>query len=351
VDPQAGILPMPADAGIGCFVDQHYGTFLTAVHSENPATRRDGEPNDGREAYGIGVGDIAVLSWIEGTLLSARETPVDAIGGSGACSDGRGRIDIFARGAATGIKHWKRIGTTWSEATPPPAPSPEAPDPLGVLCAPDGGFELFSRDGDGILWMHGLADGRWRSNWQIVLDAVTPVASGIAVVGDGPDHFYLFARDTGNRLRRAEYSGGWTGDWLDLGGDIRGTPSARSTPEGRIDVFVQGRSQDIWQHTFLGGIPQGWVKYGDGTASDPVVLGSAYEELELFFLTEQSQITHATFQEIWAPSWLRTQVPMPAGHWAGVAEVPGNVDLFVTPTAGGPIWNAHWPRSPRRQSP
>jgi hypothetical protein len=72
----------------------------------------------------------------------------------------------------------------------------------------------------------------------------------------------VFVRGVGNRLyQKVWLSGKWTG-WYDLGGGLADAPAAVDQASGRIDVFVRGTNNDVYQKVFDNGKWTGWYDLG-----------------------------------------------------------------------------------------
>ena len=148
----------------------------------------------------------------------------------------------------------------------------------------------------------------------------------------------------------------WSTDrvgWRSLGAPpvgVVGDPAAVSWADGRIDVFVRGGDDRLWQlWTACGGCRwSGWFKPvgDDGTlASSPSATSWAAGRLDVFVLGTNGEV----YQRFWAgsgwnSSWLALGAPPPgasrdrpgAASWG-----PGRIDVFVR---GGDnrLWQSFW---------
>ncbi len=364
-DPEEGVLPMRADVGSACFHTLYGSTFQSTVHSGNPEERREGGENAGLEAYSVALGDLATRKWLDSTLFEYSVETLPSVRGAylvgdpAVCSLRPDRIELFGlmSDGSMGWFTWDAEAHTWISLTLLRAPEGrslvgEAP---GAYCTNAGGIELFSTSlGDGYVWWRRMnSSGEWNPVWNNVPDYATTavsVVSGVAVTGVLHDHFFLFARDSGNELRYTEYNGAWTGAWENLGGQAQGTPTALMSQEGRIDVYVRalsnGQIYQRWMHN--GGWIDGWFPKALAS-SDPTVVSFNNSHLDVLSRTPQNTLGHEVFQVIWAAEPVDTEIPMPAGNPAAVATQPGTAHIFVTqPERNGNIWHGFWPRKPRR---
>jgi alpha-galactosidase len=103
-----------------------------------------------------------------------------------------------------------------------------------------------------------------------------PASASPALVRFDDTHASAFVRDPGGSLRQNVRSGtGWSTSWTDLGGPvggkILGQPAAYGSADGRIDVFVRGTDNAVWQRTFTGGTWGAWVSLGGTVVDAPTV--------------------------------------------------------------------------------
>lgn len=104
---------------------------------------------------------------------------------------------------------------------------------------------------DAAIWYQqtvGSAAGAWESLGGTFV-------SDLSAVSLGPDHLAMFAIDGDGVVTYNSFSDGhtWQG-WQTLGGLAAvDAPSACSSAPGRIDLFVHGGDDALWQRTFAGG--------------------------------------------------------------------------------------------------
>jgi hypothetical protein len=346
-DPETGVLPMRDDVGSACFYNYFDETLQTTVHSGNPMQRRNGDLNEGREAYSVGLADGLVHDWLDNALFDAMDEEIVVAGSAEVCASGRDRMELF------GLLPDGRMGWwTWSGAW----------TSRGSLAAPDGTtltsyrpgahcmkgtIELFATGTDGtVWWQHMDSTEQWNDSWEHVDDATTPVSAGIEVVGTSVDHFHLFALGNTGELRYAEYDGEWTGRWDNLGASGVGTPAARIGQEGRMDVFIHGTDDYIYQLWMSDATWRGWLFNWGPITSDPAVTSWHYDRLDLLLRPTRGTLDHLRWEVNWTA--VESSIAIPEGAPVAVARHRGRLDLFVTQTDGR-IWHGFWPRLPRAQ--
>jgi hypothetical protein len=337
---------MTADIGSGCFQQINDVVALATVHSEVPANRYNGEPNDRRESISVALGEAEVQKWFRTVLFEYTETAIELDGGPGGCARGRERLELFGR-VSDGRMGWWTWEGGWTEREPLSAPdgtslSDHVP---GAYCTKAGGIELFATDIVGKIWWQRMnSEEQWDTTWQHLSHATTPVQSGIGVGGVLDDHFHLFAVGQSGEMRYAEFDGAWTGEWRNLTGVVKGTPSIFAPNEGFVAAHARAPDDSIWHAWFYGGTFRGW-SYDWGTVtSDPVCVSWNYNHLDLMGRSPNGALRLAVGQHGWSPP-MDLGVPMPLGTPIAITRQPGTTDLFVTKD-NGMLWHAHFPRKP-----
>lgn len=351
-DPEQGALPMQADVGSGCFQNYYEELLQTTVHSGNPSQRRNSQlANNGREAYSVALGERAILEWLDNVLFDAVTEDIELAGRAMVCASGRDQIELFGLQTNGTMGWWTWESGVWSERTPLSAPtgaslSTQVP---GVYCTKLGGIELFATGTDGSIWWQSMNPaGQWEPDWERVDNAISRVSSGVAVTGVLADHFHLFAFAETGELRHAEYDGGWTGKWEDLGGGGIGTPSATMSQEGRMTVYVRGTDDHIYQLWMNNGAWVGWFHIQGPVASEPATTKWHYHREDVLTRSLSGTLGHRFYEPAWTDPNV-TDIPMPAGTPVAVTRHRGSIDLFVT-QEDGKVWHAFFPRKPRPQT-
>jgi hypothetical protein len=344
-DPHDGVLPMHADIGTSCFWTLGQTNFLTTVHSGNPALKRDGLPNVGRESYSQVLAEPAVREWLESSLFSVEEEALELGGEAGTCSLAPDTFELFARrpDGTLGFWHWRGGFEAEPPISPPSGVALSGHRP-GVLCTRGGAIELLVVDEQGGAWRRTReADEKWSDDWERVEDARTAIASGLAIASAFDGHFHVFAVDANTELRHAEFNGGWTGRWDGLSGGVAGTPVARMGHKSRMDVFVNGTDQVLWQLWRANDTWQEWVPFGAAGVSVPAVTSWAADRVDLWVRSGQGTLLRKVYDSTWA-DWVDTGILAPDGNFIALTSEVGHVDVLVTGTTS--VWHARWPRVP-----
>jgi peptidoglycan-N-acetylglucosamine deacetylase len=146
---------------------------------------------------------------------------------------------------------------------------------------------------------------------------------------------------------------GWSGYWSigSPGGlGIRGNPALVSWAPGRLDVFVHGHDDRLWQRfsTDGGWSWSRWFKpVGDsGTlASGPDVVAWAPGRLDVFVRGTDGLVYHRFWSGWgWNGEWLPHGAPpglSASGDPAAASWAPNRLDLFVRGSDGG-LWQQFW---------
>ena len=148
----------------------------------------------------------------------------------------------------------------------------------------------------------------------------------------------------------------WSTDsvgWRSLGAPpvgVVGDPAAASWADGRIDVFVRGGDNRLWQtFTTCGGCSwSGWIQPlgNDGTlASAPTVTSWGPGRLDVFVLGTDGQFYQRYWNATaWDGAWLARGGPPPgasADRAAAASWGLGRVDLFARGTDNR-LWQTYW---------
>jgi serine protease AprX len=87
---------------------------------------------------------------------------------------------------------------------------------------------------------------------------------------------YLVDVSVGGRLANA-----WS-DWQPLGGGLRSGPAVASRGPGRLDVFVRGTDDALWQRSFGPGGWGNWQPLGGLTTAEPAAVSSEDASIDVF---------------------------------------------------------------------
>ena len=161
--------------------------------------------------------------------------------------------------------------------------------------------------------------------------------------------------DRNGTLNETAWTGsGWTG-YTDLGnppsGTYQGDPTIVSWAPGRLDVFVRGADNKLWQRfsTDAGQTWSDWVKPvgDDGTlASSPDASTRGAGRLEVFVLGTNGRIYQRFYDGAWNDTWLDQGAPgavdiAPGSHPTAVSRDGVRVDIFVR-SFDNRLWQKSW---------
>lgn len=350
IDEEDGILPMPADVGMGCLFPFGADEYLMSVEIGRAASRLDGAPNALEEANAQNLGESAVRNWLDSALFSTETLPAEFVAPVSTCSFAPDTFEVVGLGA-DGRLSWRRFtygpSTRWEERPSlDPPPTALSANRVGLLCRADESVELVARGVDGSLWWRRRSGAGVWLEWSRLDDATTPVTSGISVLGVVPDHFHVFAVGENHELRHAEFNGEWRHVWEDLGGDLEGDPAARMVGrEDNLDVFSLNSAGEIWQLIFYDGTAHGWMKPMDTNAVSVSVSSPLADRLDLLGRTDAGKLWRRWYSLTWVDTVIDSGIDMPDGEPSAVASQPGVIDVVLTLPEGN-LWHASWPRTP-----
>ncbi|WP_432840517.1 glycoside hydrolase family 27 protein [Dactylosporangium sp. CA-092794] len=127
---------------------------------------------------------------------------------------------------------------------------------------------------------HGVAMLRLDGTDQVTgADLGGSASASPALVRTDDTHAAAFVRAANGSLAWTRRNGtAWPGTWQSLGGPtggkILGQPAAYGSPGGRIDVFVRGSDNAVWQRTFDGTRWGAWRCLGGTVTDAPTVAWS-----------------------------------------------------------------------------
>ena len=192
--------------------------------------------------------------------------------------------------------------------------------------------ELTDDDIAGIRSIYG-ARFRWGSLGGIVFEPAT------ALNTDGRLEVFVRGADNAvwNNWQTRPSAGPWSG-WHSLGGGIQGAPAAARNSDGRLELFARGMDGQLfnnWQPAPSSGPWSGWHPLG-GHIFDPVACRNADGRLEVFARGQDGALWH-----IW-------QTRPSSGPWSGwhslggvmgsrvsaITNTDGRMEVFVRGTNG-----------------
>ncbi len=168
-------------------------------------------------------------------------------------------------------------------------------DPAAVSWS-SGRTDLFVRSMDGVIawrtWTR-TAGGTW-SDWTDIEEPSAGVASAPAVASSGPGRLDVFVRGNNNRLYQRTLDGNWS-DWTKVDDLLFvGKPAAASTGKGRMDVVAADDEQTIHHWTYDGTWQRVQLDAPIETESSPALAASA-GKLSLYV---RARGTHRLYENI-----------------------------------------------------
>lgn len=270
-----------------------------------------------------------------------------------ASSSVQAQTHTFARGGDGSLMHFD--GAQWRS--------------LGgkVVGAPDAcswgsnRIDVVVRGEDNKLWQI----ARIREQWSRWYDLGGTLTSSPTCVSRGPNRIDIFARGADGTLVHKQFDGQrWT-DWESLGGflDDRGpdpdtrrrgesveanqlpadaAPDAASWGMDRIDVFVRGRDNALWQKTWDGTGWAAWHNLGGHITSDPGAVSWGTNRIDIFARDADGQITQITWDGTRWTEWHPHggQFALGSGPDASSSRV-GRLDISARGTDGA-LWRKSW---------
>jgi hypothetical protein len=119
--------------------------------------------------------------------------------------------------------------------------------------------------------------------------------------------------------------------WQGLGGGIQGSPASVSWDSNRIDVFVRGNDNALWQRSWNGAWSPQWISLGGVLTSSPTVTSTAVNRLTVAARGGDGAVWTQSFNGSSWSGWSSAGGQI-KGAPALVAQSGNRIDLFVTGT-------------------
>ena len=260
----------------------------------------------------------------DGTLLAVTSA-------AAAASQDANRLDVFVRGSDNKMWHKAWNGSQWSAWQDRGGYLHSAPAAVSwglnrIDCFVRG------KDGSGkYVLYHKWLDGSTWSGWDgspgrpagaAAEDATADVevASAPAVASWAPGRLDVFIKGSDNALWQRTRVGSTWSKWKNLGVFLHSGPAAVSVAPNRIDCFVRGRSGVpfiLYQKTFDGQTWSGWIGHGNPPlvepASAPAVSSWGANRLDVFM--------RGTDNALWRRAW---DGDGPGNGWGAWERIAGN---------------------------
>lgn len=110
-----------------------------------------------------------------------------------------------------------------------------------------------------------------------------------------PGRLDLFVKGTNNHLFQKTFQNGiWQSDWTDLGGDIVSSPSACSRGPDQYDVFARGPDNKLHHANYKSGA-WSWEILEANIISAPAAVSRGYNRIDVFALNTNKALIHQFF--------------------------------------------------------
>ena len=156
--------------------------------------------------------------------------------------------------------------------------------------------------------------------------------SRLAITSWGPERLDVFVRGTDNALWQLTYDNGWT-NWERRGGVLlTSDPMAVSWGPGRLDVFARGTDDALYQFTYDNG-GTSWERRGGRMHEDPmthpVAVSWGPNRIDVFARGPRNYLWHMWFDGTWHEEPLNAVL---LSNPAVTSWGPGRLDVFARGT-------------------
>lgn len=170
----------------------------------------------------------------------------------------------------------------------------------------------------------------------------TPVGgvstSGVAASSWGSSRVDIFVRGQDNALWQRTWTGSWNA-WHSLGGVITASPAAVSWGPNRIDVFVRGQDNAMYHLASDGTNWSGWEAQGGYLTSSPAVSSWASGRLDVFVRGGDNALWHKYWAGFWG-SWGSLGGVL-ASDPAALSSTTNRIDVFARGQDSA-LWQRSW---------
>jgi hypothetical protein len=182
---------------------------------------------------------------------------------------------------------------------------------------------------------------RWwdaKAPWSDVTTMGSATSSSPAVVAPASKRLDLYVRGLDNAVWQRRYNGSsWSG-WSSLGGKTYASPAAAARRGTQIvDVFTRGADNAVY-HRYRDGSAwcAAWASIGappGGASSAPAAVSNATGRVDVFVRGADAAIWRTTWTTSWS-AWRRIVGPVTSSAPAATSRGTGLLDLFVRGTDG-----------------
>jgi peptidoglycan/xylan/chitin deacetylase (PgdA/CDA1 family) len=263
-----------------------------------------------------------------------------------AAASRRTRAISSAAALALAVPTGLLIGSTAPGATAAPAvavravAANQAPASTANLTVrPDGSKLVVYRGQDGAVYKRTWSTAGWSS--QSTLGGV--VVGAPAVAAYGSDLIVAARGTTGSMWTRTRTAGAWQ-PWRDMGGLLSASPAIAASPNGRIDAFVRGIDNRLYQMSRLPG--QAWSRWqslGGTLSAGPAAVSYGSSLVDVFIVGADRTVARRSLTAAGWSDW--TSLGAATYTAPAAARIPGttsarvfirgtNSDLYVNEGAG-----------------
>ncbi len=202
-------------------------------------------------------------------------------------------IDVFWEGADNSLMQKSWNGTTWG-----PAATVAPPEPYHVFDAPaavslpwtGAPLAVLARGADNMLILKA-----WNGTTWSPFGSFPPLGftflSAPAAASWGPNRLDWFLRGTNNELWQTWYDGTIHAP-VSLGGTIIDAPAATSWGPNRLDLFVRGVDNALWHKWWDGTSWKGWESLGGVLISAPTTVSWGPNRIDVFVRGTDNALWH-----------------------------------------------------------
>jgi len=166
------------------------------------------------------------------------------------------------------------------------------------------------------------------------------VQSDPGVSSWGATRVDAFVRGSDDALYQNTWNGSSWGTWTSLGGVLTAGPAAASWSANRIDVFARGSNYQLFHRFYAGGLWSNWESLGGVLTSGPAVASWGSGRLDVFVRGTDNGLYHRWWDGVEWSSWEGLGGTLTSDP-AAVSWGPNRVDVFVRGTDNG-LWQKSW---------
>ncbi len=257
-----------------------------------------------------------------------------------------------------------------TQPPPPPPPAPGWTYPMvmpggnGVGSSPDAAAlrgspraDFVVKGTDGFVYLNTWNGSSWSGYRPLGAPTSAGIRSDPAVVSWGPGRLDVFVRGVDDKLwQRFSTNGGanWSGWFKPLGnqGILASGPDVAARAVDRVDVFVRGVDGQLFQRTWDGASWGGsWLARGGILSGDPTVVSWGPGRLDVFARGTDGKLWQTFTESSTWSGWFHPagtypgRLAAPDGFGSGVLDAaswgPGHVSVFVR-SVDNQIWETRY---------